>query len=131
MSRIGLMNNISVNIQPSDLSKGMQYWSSYINYDKKNIKDDVFYHTYKVESERTSSLYDVVVGVYKSKIVSGTCTCLWYESAISCKHLAAVVYKRYEEIMRNSLSNEDLSENILAIYYKPDEEKRTIKKELK
>ena len=33
--------------------------------------------------------------------------------------------------MINSLSNEQVSEDILAIYYKPDEEKRTIKKELK
>ena len=46
MSRIGAMNKIAVNLQPSDLVKGMQYWSSYINYDKKKIVDDVFYHTY-------------------------------------------------------------------------------------
>ncbi len=132
MSRIGVMNNkISVNLQPSDLAKGIQYWSSYINYDKKKIVDDVFYHTYKVESERTSDLYDVVVGVHRGKIVSGTCTCLRYESANSCKHLAAVIYKRYEEIMRNSLSNEQVSENILSLFYKPDEEKRSVKKELK
>lgn len=131
MSRIDLINKISVNLQPSDLAKGLQYWSSYIDYEGKWKRDNIIYHKYNVESESSSNYYDVVVGVYKNKIISGTCTCLRYESADSCKHLAAVLYKRYEEIMKNSLSEEEISENILSSFYKDNKESRVIRKELK
>ena len=43
VSRIGMISNVSVNLQTSYLSKGLQYWNGYINYDRKKISDDVFY----------------------------------------------------------------------------------------
>lgn len=131
MSRLEIINKIPIKIQTSDLSKGIQYWSDYIEYEGRWVKDKILYHKYEVESESSCNYYDVLIGVYKGKIISGTCTCFRYESAESCKHLAAVLYKRYEEIMNNSLSEEELSVNILNYFYKPKNTNRNVKKELK
>ena len=56
MSRIGMMNKISVNLHPSDLAKGMQYWGNYINYDKKKILFDTLIEGDNIDQNIISKL---------------------------------------------------------------------------
>ena len=127
------LSNVELNelLEPIDVYKGSRYWSNYVRfYDRENEGDKVT-HIYKVRSESSSSYYDVVITLNKGKIVRTTCDCMRYQSANSCKHIAAVLINKYDEIMRKSISKALLSEQILSLFYNKDDKVRKIKKELK
>ena len=54
-----------------------------------------------------------------------------FYDAGSCKHIAAVLIQRYDEMMKKSLTNEQISEQILSLFYNKNDQTRKIKKELK
>ena len=115
------LNNLSVKLHPVDVSRGIQYWPGYIRYNKKEIKNDKIVQIYDVESESTYDFYTVKIFVKDGKIIEGTCTCMRYEDAHSCKHVAAVILRKQDEIIKMSLTNEQVTENILSLFYKPNE----------
>lgn len=125
------LRNIELPLHPVDISRGMQYWPGYIRYDQKEIKNNKIVQVYSVESETRYDFYTVKIYVEASKIIAGTCTCMRFEEAHSCKHVAAVLLRKHDEILKNSLTNEQVTENILSMFYKPNTEKRAVKKELK
>ena len=125
------LGNLEIKLHPVDVSRGIQYWPGYIEYNRREIKNDKIIQIYKVESESSYDFYEVKIFVKEGKIINGSCTCMRYEEAHSCKHLAAILLRKQEEILQKSLTNEQVTENILSLFYKPTEEKRTIKKELK
>ena len=128
----GLTNRtLSEFLEPIDIYRGRMYWLGYIKYDKKEISGDRITHTYKVESESSPSIYDVKVTLNKGNIERATCTCMRYHDADSCKHVAAVLLSKYEEMKRMSLSNTELSDQILSLFYNGEEKARKVKKELK
>ena len=118
-------------LEPIDIYRGRMYWLGYIKYDKKEINGDRITHTYKVESESSPSVYDVKVTLNKGNIERASCTCIRYQDADSCKHVAAVLLSKYEEMQRKSLSNAQISEQILSLFYNGEEKARKVKKELK
>lgn len=130
MNRINL-NNLNIKFQPIDIARGINYWPDYIEYNRKEIKNNKVVQIYDVESETDYDIYTVSIFLTNGEVSSGSCTCMRYEEAGSCKHIAAVLMRRYDEIIRNSLTKEQVTENILSLFYKPEEEKHTIKKELK
>jgi len=130
MTRLDL-NNLPIKLHPVDFNRGMQYWQGYINFDKKVIKNDIITQIYKVESETSYDYYYVKVSVENGKVTTGSCTCPRYDEAHSCKHLAAVIIRKYAEILKNSLTKQEVTENILSLFYEPNETKRNIKKEIK
>lgn len=131
MTIYDVIDSMPIKIKEDDMFKGIRYWSMYIEYDKREVHGDTIFQLYKVRSEsKFNSNYSVNVGVKNGKIISGTCNCLRYQSANSCKHLAAVLFRRSEEILKKSLTDEQITNNILSLFYKPDD-KKTLKKELK
>ncbi len=125
------INNLPIRVHPIDLARGMQYWPGYIKYKKKEIQDKKIIQVYDVESETSYNHYDVRILVNEGKITQGTCTCMRYKDNHSCKHVVAVLIRKTDEILKKSLTNEQVTENILSLFYKPEEEKHAIKKELK
>ena len=127
------ITNINLNefLEPIDIHRGNMYWLGYIKYNRKEIDGDRITHVYKVESESSPSIYDVRITLNKGKLERPTCTCIRYQDARSCKHVAAVLIRKYEEIKRKSLSNAQLSEQILSLFYDQTEKTRKVKKELK
>lgn len=130
MNRLNL-SNIPIKLHPVDLSRGIQYWPGYIEYSKREINNNNIVQIYNVESETASDIYTVKIFVSNGEIIKGSCSCMRYEEANSCKHIAAVIVRRYDEIIEKSLTTEQVTENILSLFYKPKEEKKTIRKELK
>ena len=128
---INFLNDLPFYIDPDDLKKGIRYWIHYINYSGSTYKDNIVYQIYNVESESTYDQYEVKVGVSKGRIVNGSCSCFRFREHNSCKHLAAVLIRYSRDIIRNSLTKEEITENILTAFYNPDEDKKSIKRELK
>ena len=131
MFRLDFISELPFDIDEHDIMKGTRYWIHYIEYSEMEYRNNNVYQIYNVESESTYTKYKVEIGVYRRKIISGTCNCMKYYSTGSCKHLAAVLYRKYDEILSRSLTKEEITENILSLFYKPSDEVRTIKKELK
>ena len=114
-----------------DISRGINYYEEYIKYYGKRIRDGRTFQIYEVESERTYDKYLVKIELVGNRICDTSCGCIKYEETRSCKHIAAVLLKRYDEIMQMSLTEEEISENILSLFYKQKDKKHTLKKELK
>lgn len=130
------MNGVEIKLllqrmHPVDISRGQRYWPEYIEYDGRETYGDKIYQIYNVESESSYDKYKVRIELTDGKITNGTCTCIRYEEAHSCKHLAAVLIRKSDEIVRKSLTNEQVTENILTLFYNPSEEKHKLKKEIK
>ena len=116
---------------PVDISKGLRYYSEYIEYDKRRTAGDKIIYTYQVESESTDSFYEVNITYQNGKVKEADCDCMRFYDAGSCKHIAAVLIQRYDEMMKKSLTNEQISEQILSLFYNKNDQTRKIKKELK
>ena len=114
-----------------DISRGINYYEEYKKYYGKRIRDGRTFQIYEVESERTYDKYLVKIELVGNRICDTSCGCIKYEETRSCKHIAAVLLKRYDEIMQMSLTEEEISENILSLFYKQKDKKHTLKKELK
>ena len=120
-----------IKIHPLELTRGINYYSRYIEFKDKVVKNNVIIHHYNVESETTYKIYQVKIKVINKKIVEGKCTCSRYQETHSCKHLAAVIYQRGAEIRKHSLTKEEITADILSYFTNTTSPKNTIKKELK
>lgn len=125
------LNNLPIDLYSVDISRGFQYWPGYINYNKREMSNNKIVQVYDVESESSYDFYTVKIVVLEGKVIDGTCTCQRYEEMGSCKHVAAVLIYKHDEIIKMSLTNEQVTENLLSLFYKPDSEKHMLKKELK
>lgn len=124
------LRNTKINFNPVDISRGIGYWTSFINFKERKHQDDTVISKYKVESESTSKKYNVNIYVEDGKITRGDCDCPRYSKMRSCKHLAAVIFNYGEEIIKNSKTKEQAINNILNSFYE-ELPKNRIKKELK
>lgn len=125
------VEKIIKHMHPVDINRGYRYWSEYIEYEGKEAFGNRVFQIYNVESETSYDKYKVRIELKEGKLINGTCTCMRYEEANSCKHLAAVLLQKYDEIERLSLTKEQIAENILDLFYNPSEEKHNLKKEIK
>lgn len=124
------VQSANIKFHPVDMSRGMSYWPGYIEFEGREFKESIVIHRYEVESESGPNRYQVEVTTENGTITKGTCTCPRYSEANSCKHLAAVIYRKGEEIHEKSKTREQITDNILNLFCS-DKNKNTIKKELK
>ena len=124
------LSNTSIKFHPVDISRGMSYWPGYIEFDGREFKDDIVIHRYNVESESGPNQYQVELIVKNGEIIKGICTCPRYNEGHNCKHIAAVIFRKGEEIIQKSKTREQITNNILNLFCN-DKNKNNIKKELK
>ena len=124
-------NEITKFLYPIDINKGLRYWNSYIEYNKKEINQDKVIFNYKVESESIDITYDVNITFKNGKVKEVDCDCRRFYDADSCKHVAAVLIQRYDEMLKKLLTKEQISEQILSLFYNEGSQTRKVKKELK
>ena len=125
------LNNLPLKLHPIDIGRGCRYWNGYIKYNRRENEENKIHQIYEVESENSYNFYKVKITLIDGEIKFGTCTCSCYRETKSCKHLAAVLIRKNDEILKKSLTNEQLTDNILSLFYNPNSNKHTIKKELK
>lgn len=125
-----MLKNGKVKFHPVDLSRGVSYWPGYVKFDERKFEEEKVINRYKVESESSSRKYNVDVYVENGELTKGTCNCPRYAEARSCKHLAAVIYRYGEEIIKKSKTREQVTNSILNLFYE-ETPKNNIKKELK
>lgn len=125
-----MLKNSKIQFHPVDLSRGISYWPGYIKFSERKFEEERVINRYKVESESSSKKYNVDVYVENGEITSGTCTCPRYAESKSCKHLAAVIYRNGEDIIKKSKTREQVTNSILNLFYE-EIPKNNIKKELK
>lgn len=115
---------------PVDKIRGINYWPSYVKFQNREFKEDITINNYQVTSERTNQKYNVNIIVQNNEITNGTCTCQRYKEGYNCKHIAAVIFNNGEEILKKSKTKEQITNNILNMFY--EKNKTTcVKKELK
>ena len=124
------LNSSDISFLPVDRARGISYWPNYIKFKNRIFKEDITINEYEVESERTSDYYSVKVIVKNNKIVDGSCSCFRYKEGYNCKHMAAVIFHDGDEIIKKSKSREQVTNNILNMFYE-ETKPNVIKKELK
>lgn len=124
------IDSSNISFLPVDRARGMNYWHEYIEFKHRTFKGEITINEYEVESERTSDCYNVKIIVKNNKIVDGSCTCARYSEGYNCKHMAAVIFYDGEEIIRKSKSKEQVTNDILNMFYEGNKTNH-IKKELK
>lgn len=102
-------NFIEKYVSHSDYLKGKQYFIPYLSLNNKEIDGDICSYYFDVESERTSRCYEVTIDINKinGDIEDTYCDCPQYELTSSCKHIAAVLYHFYDQIIPKIITNKD------------------------
>ena len=102
-------NFIEKYVSHSDYVKGKQYFIPYLSLNNKEIDGDICSYYFDVESERTSRCYEVTIDINKihGDIEDTYCDCPQYELTSSCKHIAAVLYHFYDQIIPKIITNKD------------------------
>lgn len=96
-----------------------------------NIKkfDDYFIHEYSVKSNISNDLYDVKIKNNGEKIFDFFCSCNDFQKNKTCKHVSAVLLRKFYEIARYEVINEKkISKGILNFYAR--EQKHTTREKL-
>ena len=124
------LNSSDISFYSIDRIRGINYWPNYIRFKNRIFKEDIIINEYEVESERTSKKYKVDIVVKNGKITGGSCSCPRYKDGYNCKHMAAVIFHDGDEIIKKSKSREQVTNNILNMFYE-EKKPNNIKKELK
>lgn len=119
-------------LSASDITKGLNYYRGYIRYQgRKGGFDGSISLLFDVESESSYDIYKVKIKLKNQVTEAVSCSCPMFRRTNSCKHLAATFIYGYNEIIKNSLSDEQIAENILSLFYQERKEKRNYHRELK
>lgn len=104
-------------------SKGLRYNTYYIDYNGYEDEADGHLFYFEVESMSTYNSYKVEIHEKKHNIVASHCTCMQYEKASMCKHIAACLIHYQEDIFVLDPKEKELmvSKQILQEFYKPVE----------
>ena len=114
-------------------TKGMRYPKHYIEYEESYEEIGTHIHHFKVESERSYSIYDVEIREKKRKIVDTSCSCPQYNTSGMCKHIAACLIQYQDDIfiIDPMEKNLNVSKSILEQFYQvPDTNTIKLKKQL-
>lgn len=113
-----------------DYRKGLEYdgnISFYKKYSGNNF-DVVEFHA---TSQRNKLIkYLVTIVIKDNEVIDSSCNCPQYRLASSCKHLAAVLINKYDDIFNNKPSI-NYSDNLIDYYYNLNKNKNKIKKQVK
>ena len=133
LDEIDVKNILLKNLRTIDYIKGVRYYPPYVNYKKREEVGDLIHHHLKVESERTTTLYDCDIYVDRSgNIKKLQCSCPQFYNMRSCKHLSAAIINYSDEILKKIVDDKSI-ENVtkqVFSYLEDTFETRTRKKEL-
>ncbi len=97
-----------------DYLKGETYYPPYIEYVDKRKYDENTIHTFDVESERTTKIYECKFTLNKEKqLLNTNCTCPQFQATKSCKHIAACLVNHPEKLL-----NPQKPDNLIEIITK-------------
>lgn len=126
-----MLDTIKRYVTNDDYLKGRGIPEYYISLYSRRIRKDEIIYIYKVESERTYDLYDVIITISNYEIKNYSCSCPRYRQTHSCKHLAAVLINNYERIVKFNSKDllKDISKNVIDSFDEVDN-KGIIKEEI-
>lgn len=131
------IREILSNIERSDYIKGSQYYFGYVDHINKNAYGDTTKNYFRVESERTSRLYECHIEVdnIQKSILHVDCDCPQFNSTHSCKHIGACLYYYFDDLF-SQVSDEQYIEKVttrlFSLFNEKDKanKKRNVKEEV-
>ena len=101
--------NISDFVRAGDIVKGKNYNKEIVKTDVRptsSVYGNIIYYHFQVDSQTKPTYYDVSIYIENGqKIVKTLCDCRGFRSTNSCKHIAAVFFKYYEDLFASKIVN--------------------------
>lgn len=114
------------------VNKGKQINPKDINhYDTFDRGKNDLVHIFQINSQHINYYYDANIITRNNKIFSYFCECPQFKKLNTCKHLAGCLIHCHDIIFKNLLSDYDISNNILDIFYKQNKNNFKEKKLMK
>ena len=103
-----IISKIKTVVNNSDYYKGYYYYAGYIKLIEKKVSRtngfSIFH--FNVESERNSSVYDVLIKMsIMGDVMDHSCSCPQHDINGTCKHVAACLIKYYEDLFIDKSGN--------------------------
>ena len=103
-----IINKIKSIVNNNDYYKGYYYYAGYIKFIEKKVSHSNGFSIFRfnVESERNTSVYDVLIKMsIMGDVIDHSCTCAQYDVNKNCKHIAACLIKHYEDLFVDKSEN--------------------------